>query len=599
MIRAQHETDCHFFLSGSCRSGNQCGFRHSEYAKNNTMLCQFWLQGKCNKGPDCFFRHPSNPQPAWEYGQYMPAPTDGGAPLPCIFFLRGNCMKGDSCAFSHSTPQVPSALSQAAAALTAPTIAPTLTPVLQRLASAGGTPFGAVATSAQPNPFGFGGFGNAVSKAPALPQQEKVGLFGARVNGAGIPANLLAQSMLQAAQSTAPGADASRKRARDPEAELALRGQPAGAGTNAARDKRLKNSALARQHISATAAESAKGKGARPTAVGEPEVGTPRRVQLAKAGPAAEPAAKMEAFSREAVSEARRKAVEAQRRAQAAAKPEGAQASKQGTDDKAMSPMKKQKTAASTGGAVDGRSGMSASEPPAVAPPARSKFSKEAIAERKRKFEESRQRELREAAPIVAPSAVAVTAATTAASTERKATAPPARMFGKAAAERAKAAAAERIKGGKEGGSSDTPVKGVAPKVAQTGINFAAPKSFAEILEEKKKKKAVAQGAAATATAVTATAPRKPLQSAAAKAPRAAAPKIDQLSTAPSPVPAAAAAEKPEVPPEVAKDLIVEDFDVEFDVNAEYEDQDVDDVNVDGVQDLDDADVQAALEVEW
>ncbi|KAJ2742122.1 hypothetical protein GGI20_004712 [Coemansia sp. BCRC 34301] len=51
------KVDCHFFLTSSCRNGDQCPFRHSEGARNTEETCSDYAQtGKC-AAADCGKRH--------------------------------------------------------------------------------------------------------------------------------------------------------------------------------------------------------------------------------------------------------------------------------------------------------------------------------------------------------------------------------------------------------------------------------------------------------------------------------------------------------------------------------------------------------------
>lgn len=116
----KRNTDCVYFLASplTCKKGNECEYRHSEYARVNPRDCYYWLNGNC-LNPKCSFRHPpldgliGTPPAAAAGGPSVPPPqiattsathtpynsTKQG--VPCIFFQKGLCLKGDRCAFLH------------------------------------------------------------------------------------------------------------------------------------------------------------------------------------------------------------------------------------------------------------------------------------------------------------------------------------------------------------------------------------------------------------------------------------------------------------------------------------------------------------------
>ncbi|XP_027342375.1 zinc finger CCCH domain-containing protein 17 [Abrus precatorius] len=114
----KRNTDCVYFLASplTCKKGNECEYRHSEYARVNPRDCWYWLNGNC-LNPKCSFRHPPldgllGTQTATAGGPSVPppqiptttathAPYNSGKPVPCIFFQKGLCLKGDRCAFLH------------------------------------------------------------------------------------------------------------------------------------------------------------------------------------------------------------------------------------------------------------------------------------------------------------------------------------------------------------------------------------------------------------------------------------------------------------------------------------------------------------------
>ncbi|KHN28904.1 Zinc finger CCCH domain-containing protein 17 [Glycine soja] len=118
----KRNTDCVYFLASplTCKKGNECEYRHSEYARVNPRDCRYWLSGNC-LNPKCPFRHPPldgllGTQAAVTGGPSVPPsqiPTASAAhapynsskqAVPCYFFQKGLCLKGDRCAFLHGPP---------------------------------------------------------------------------------------------------------------------------------------------------------------------------------------------------------------------------------------------------------------------------------------------------------------------------------------------------------------------------------------------------------------------------------------------------------------------------------------------------------------
>ncbi|CAN1215485.1 Zinc finger CCCH domain-containing protein 19 [Linum perenne] len=104
----KRNTDCVYFLASplTCKKGAECEYRHSEMARLNPRDCWFWLSGTC-LNPTCAFRHPPLEKPAETASEsrsvtsQAPQPTNKPI-VPCFFYFQGFCGKGDKCAFSHS-----------------------------------------------------------------------------------------------------------------------------------------------------------------------------------------------------------------------------------------------------------------------------------------------------------------------------------------------------------------------------------------------------------------------------------------------------------------------------------------------------------------
>ncbi|KAJ2156235.1 hypothetical protein GGF46_005328 [Coemansia sp. RSA 552] len=87
--------DCHFFLTGSCRNGDKCGFRHSEGARNTQETCvEFAHTAQCSQA-DCGKRHTEAPQRAKRPPGEVPCRNEEGG---------GVCTRS-GCIFKHANPQ--------------------------------------------------------------------------------------------------------------------------------------------------------------------------------------------------------------------------------------------------------------------------------------------------------------------------------------------------------------------------------------------------------------------------------------------------------------------------------------------------------------
>lgn len=52
----RQDTDCYFFVYGSCEKGNECPYRHCIESLGNEKVCRFWKRGWCGK-VGCKYRH--------------------------------------------------------------------------------------------------------------------------------------------------------------------------------------------------------------------------------------------------------------------------------------------------------------------------------------------------------------------------------------------------------------------------------------------------------------------------------------------------------------------------------------------------------------
>ncbi|KAI7830893.1 hypothetical protein BX661DRAFT_124489, partial [Kickxella alabastrina] len=85
--------DCHFFMTGTCRNGDQCPFRHSEGARATQEICAAFKQtGKCSQ-PDCGKRHITEPSA-------RPAKTP--SEVPCRYEEAGGKCTRTDCIYKHA-----------------------------------------------------------------------------------------------------------------------------------------------------------------------------------------------------------------------------------------------------------------------------------------------------------------------------------------------------------------------------------------------------------------------------------------------------------------------------------------------------------------
>lgn len=90
-MSSKSKVDCHFFLTGTCRNGANCPFRHSEGARNTTDICPAYSQtGQCPED-DCGKRHTTA-----EKSTRQP-PSE----VPCRNEENGGVCKRPGCIFKH------------------------------------------------------------------------------------------------------------------------------------------------------------------------------------------------------------------------------------------------------------------------------------------------------------------------------------------------------------------------------------------------------------------------------------------------------------------------------------------------------------------
>jgi hypothetical protein len=103
--------DCVFYMSGHCKRGDQCEYRHAPAARYATVVCKFWTQGKCSKA-DCAYLHPANNSNnngggggggvGGGKGGGFASPVDQRALTPCYWLTQpGGCNKGALCPYLH------------------------------------------------------------------------------------------------------------------------------------------------------------------------------------------------------------------------------------------------------------------------------------------------------------------------------------------------------------------------------------------------------------------------------------------------------------------------------------------------------------------
>eukprot|EP00268_Persea_americana_P028616 TRINITY_DN2776_c0_g1_i1.p1 TRINITY_DN2776_c0_g1~~TRINITY_DN2776_c0_g1_i1.p1 ORF type:complete len:741 (+),score=179.20 TRINITY_DN2776_c0_g1_i1:272-2494(+) len=123
----KRNTDCVYFLASplTCKKGNDCEYRHSEGARMNPRDCWYWLNGSC-LNLKCAFRHPPlegllgttgagagslvPSQTAASMQMPLAQPTTGynanKQSVPCFYFQKGLCLKGDRCPFMHGSQPI-------------------------------------------------------------------------------------------------------------------------------------------------------------------------------------------------------------------------------------------------------------------------------------------------------------------------------------------------------------------------------------------------------------------------------------------------------------------------------------------------------------
>ncbi|KAJ2738990.1 hypothetical protein H4R23_000773 [Coemansia sp. Cherry 401B] len=89
--------DCHFFLSGACRNGDACAFRHSDAARNSDHPCPEFAQSAHCSAADCGLRHA---EPAKRTAR---PPSE----VPCRNEENGAVCTRPDCIFKHARPRAP------------------------------------------------------------------------------------------------------------------------------------------------------------------------------------------------------------------------------------------------------------------------------------------------------------------------------------------------------------------------------------------------------------------------------------------------------------------------------------------------------------
>lgn len=109
----KRNTDCVYFLASplTCKKGVECEFRHSEMARLNPRDCWYWLAGNC-LNPTCAFRHPPLEGRSENCLEPASVPQQASVPVskssvPCYFYFNGFCNKGDNCSFLHGSNSIP------------------------------------------------------------------------------------------------------------------------------------------------------------------------------------------------------------------------------------------------------------------------------------------------------------------------------------------------------------------------------------------------------------------------------------------------------------------------------------------------------------
>ncbi|KAJ2887211.1 hypothetical protein H4R27_000007 [Coemansia aciculifera] len=100
------KVDCHFFLTSSCRNGDQCPFRHSEAAKGTEEVCSDYAQtGQC-PASDCGKRHT----------EVSSRSTKPPSEVACRNEENGGTCTRSGCIFKHVRATQPGGLNVAAKA---------------------------------------------------------------------------------------------------------------------------------------------------------------------------------------------------------------------------------------------------------------------------------------------------------------------------------------------------------------------------------------------------------------------------------------------------------------------------------------------------
>ncbi|PIA17315.1 hypothetical protein COEREDRAFT_86310 [Coemansia reversa NRRL 1564] len=92
MATNSNSVDCHFYLTGACRNGEKCPFRHSESALHTEEVCADFAQtGQCS-AVDCGKRHLEAPKRMTKPPNEVPCRNEEG---------EGICTRAD-CIFKHT-----------------------------------------------------------------------------------------------------------------------------------------------------------------------------------------------------------------------------------------------------------------------------------------------------------------------------------------------------------------------------------------------------------------------------------------------------------------------------------------------------------------
>ncbi|KAJ1773953.1 hypothetical protein LPJ74_000052 [Coemansia sp. RSA 1843] len=92
---SQSKVDCHFFMTGTCRNGDSCSFRHSAGARDTHEICPLFAEtGECPQD-DCGKRHTEK-----SAGRATKPPSE----VPCRNEENGGACTRADCIFKHSRP---------------------------------------------------------------------------------------------------------------------------------------------------------------------------------------------------------------------------------------------------------------------------------------------------------------------------------------------------------------------------------------------------------------------------------------------------------------------------------------------------------------